>query len=130
MHTATSATALAVLQEGSARSARRPLERELSTVADAYKWFEREPAQCLALRADGALSFTPAGDARALSSSGFAAGFTAPSTTSIVNASIFVNVDTTCGQDPRRHEMATRGGRVNTQNTVELIEARHGRFLS
>jgi hypothetical protein len=34
MHTATSATALAVLKEGSARSARRPLERELSTVAD------------------------------------------------------------------------------------------------
>ena len=126
MHTATSATALAVLQEGSARSASRPLERKLSTVADACKWFDWEPAQCLARRADSALSFTPAGDARALSSSGFAAGFTAPSTTSTVNASIVVNLDTTCGQVPRRHELATRGGRVNTQNIVELIEARHG----
>jgi hypothetical protein len=44
MHTASSATALAVLQEGSALSASRQLERELSTVTDACKWFDWEPA--------------------------------------------------------------------------------------
>jgi hypothetical protein len=86
--------------------------------------------QCLARRADGDLSSTLAVDARALSSSEFAAGFTAPPTTSIVNSPIFEDVDSAYGQDQRRHGLATGGGRVNTQNTVELIETLHGRFLS
>lgn len=62
MNTATLAMSLAVTQEGSVRGAARLLGRPVSSVAAAFERFEAALALRLALRVDGALSFTLAGE--------------------------------------------------------------------
>ncbi|RKD72742.1 LysR family nitrogen assimilation transcriptional regulator [Rhizobium sp. WW_1] len=62
MNIATLAMTLAVMQEGSVRGAARLLGRPVSTVAAAFERFEATLALKLALRVEGALSFTLAGE--------------------------------------------------------------------
>lgn len=71
MDTATLATALAVMQEGSVRGAGRLLGRPASSVADAFERFEAALAMKLAMRGEGALSLTVAGHTLARSCSTF-----------------------------------------------------------
>ncbi|MFK0166644.1 LysR family transcriptional regulator [Rhizobium sp. NPDC090279] len=62
MNIATLAMTLAVMQEGSVRGAARLLRRPVSTVAAAFERFEAALVLKLALRIDGVLSFTLAGE--------------------------------------------------------------------
>ena len=62
MDTATIAMTLMVLREGSMRAAARRLDRPVSSVADAFERFEAAVAMRLAVRSDGALSLTLAGE--------------------------------------------------------------------
>lgn len=77
MDIATLAMAIAVLQEGSVRGAGRLLGRAPSSVADAFERLETDLAMTLALRVEGALSLTLAGETLSRSSSDLVIGLRA-----------------------------------------------------